>query len=209
VQRARYVIVACGYYDHPNRLGIPGEDLPHVSHYYAEAHAFYGQRVVVVGGKNSAALAALDLSRHGAAVTLVHRRDRLSDSVKYWIRPDAENRIREGAIAARFDTRVVEIKDRGTVLEGAGGREEIAADAVFLLTGYHPDAGLLTGAGARVDPETFKPEHDPATFETSVSGLFVAGSMVSGRETNRVFIENGRFHGQAIVRTILARRSTR
>jgi thioredoxin reductase (NADPH) len=205
-RRARNVILACGYYDHPNRLNVPGEDLPHVSHYYAEAHAFYRQRVVVVGGKNSAALAALDLSRHGARVTLVHRRDRLSESVKYWIRPDIENRIREGAVAARFGTRVVEIREASVVLEGAAGRDEIAAEAVFLLTGYHPDATLLAGAGARVDPESFKPEHDPATFETSVRGLFVAGSMVSGRETNRIFIENGRFHGQAIVSAILARR---
>jgi thioredoxin reductase (NADPH) len=209
VRHARHVIVACGYFDHPNRLGVPGEDRAHVSHYYAEAHAFYGQRVVVVGGKNSAALAALDLSRHGAAVTLVHRQASLSDSVKYWIRPDVENRIRAGAIAARFDARVVEIRDRSVVLEGACGREEIAADAVLLLTGYHPDADLLRRAGARVDPETLAPEHDPATFETSVRGLFVAGSMVSGRETNRIFIENGRFHGQAIIRTILSRRPPR
>jgi thioredoxin reductase (NADPH) len=208
-ERARNVILACGYYDHPNRLDVPGEDLPHVSHYYAEAHAFYRQRVVVVGGKNSAALAALDLLRHGAAVTLVHRRDRLSDSIKYWIRPDIENRIREGAVAARFGTRVVEIQKTCVVLESPAGREEVAADAVFLLTGYHPDAGMLTRAGVRVDPQTFKPEHDHATFETSVRGLFVAGSMVSGRETNKIFIENGRFHGQAIVSAILARRAGR
>lgn len=206
LRRARNVILACGYYDHPNRLDVPGEGLPHVSHYYAEAHAFYRQRVVVVGGKNSAALAALDLSRHGAAVTLVHRRDRLSDSIKYWIRPDIENRIREGAVAARFGTRVVEIREGSVVLEGAAGRDEVPADAVFLLTGYHPDPALLTRAGARVEPDTFKPEHDPVTFETNVRGLFVAGSMVSGRETNRIFIENGRFHGAAIVKAILARR---
>jgi thioredoxin reductase (NADPH) len=201
-RRARNVVMACGYYDHPNRLGIPGEDLPHVSHYYFEAHAFYGQRVVVVGGKNSAALAALDLFRHGASVTLVHRGERLSDSVKYWIRPDIENRIKEGSIAARFSTCLTEITPDCVAVSGRSGHESLPAEAVFLLTGYHPDDDLLRRAGVRVDPVTYKPEHDPATFETNVRGLFVAGSLVSGKETSRIFIENGRFHGEAIVAAI-------
>jgi thioredoxin reductase (NADPH) len=202
---ARAVVLATGYYDHPNRLDIPGEDLPHVAHYYDEPHPFFGRRVVVVGGKNSAAIAALELFRTGARVTLVHRRPELSGSIKYWIRPDIENRIREGSIAARFETRVVEIRARSVVLEGPGGSDEVPADAVFLLTGYHPDVDLLRRAGVRVDPETLKPEHDPHTLETNVPGLFVAGAIVSGRETNRIFIENGRFHGEAIAAAVMRR----
>jgi thioredoxin reductase (NADPH) len=206
VRRAGNVVFATGYYDHPNRLGIPGEELPHVSHYYDEPHPFYRKRVVVVGGKNSAAIAGLELYRAGATVTLVHRREALSDSIKYWIRPDIENRIKEGSIAARFESRVVEITARHAVVEGPGGREEIEADAVFLLTGYHPDPELLSRAGVRVDPETLTPERDPDTFETNVPGIYLAGSIVSGRETSLTFIETGRFHGAAIVKAILAKR---
>src|SRR5262245_31162052 len=201
-RHARNVVLASGYYDNPNRLGIPGEDRPHVSHYYVEAHAFYGQRVLVVGGKNSAALAALDLHRNGASVTLVHRRAALSDSIKYWIRPDIENRIKEGSIGARLGTVISEIRERDAVLLGPSGREELPADAVFLLTGYHPDGALLAGAGVEVEAESCIPRHDSKTFETNVPGLFVAGSLVSGKMTNRIFIENGRFHGEAIVAAI-------
>jgi thioredoxin reductase (NADPH) len=199
-------VVATGYYDHPNLLGVPGEDLPHVSHYYREPHAYYRRKVVVVGGKNSAAIVALELYRAGATATLVHRGDRLGASVKYWIRPDIENRIKEGAIAARFDTRVALILPDAVMVEGPDGREEIEAEAVFLLTGYHPDCALLSGAGVRVDPATLVPAHDGGTLETNVRGLYVAGAIVSGRETGRIFIENGRFHGQAIVESIRSRR---
>lgn len=206
-RHARAVVVATGYYDRPNRLGVPGEDLPHVSHYYDDAHALYRKRVVVVGGKNSAAIAALELFRAGAAsVTLVHRGAGLSPSVKYWIKPDVENRIREGSIEARFETRVGEIRPDRVVVRGPEGEAELEADAVFLLTGYLPDTTLLSGAGVRVDADSLRPEHDPRTFETNVPGLFVAGSIVSGRDTNRTFIENGRFHGAAIVEAIRSRR---
>jgi len=205
-RRAGNVVFATGYYDHPNRLGIAGEDLPHVSHYYDEPHPFYRKRAVVVGGKNSAAIAALELYRAGATVTLVHRRAALSDSIKYWIRPDIENRIKEGSIAAYFESRVVEITPRHLVIEGPTGRRRVEADAVFLLTGYHPDPELLGRAGVRVDPEILTPEHDPDSFETNVPGIYLAGSIVSGRNTNRTFIETGRFHGAAIVQAILARR---
>ncbi len=204
-RRTRNVVFATGYYDHPNRLGVPGEDLPHVSHYYDEPHPFYRKRVVVVGGKNSAAIAALELYRAGATVTLVHRGDRLSDSIKYWIRPDIKNRIKEGSIAARFEARVVEITPDHVTVEGSGGREEIGADAVFLLTGYHPAPELLASLGVRVDEERLKPEHDPNTFETNVPGVYLAGSIVSGRDTNLTFIETGRFHGATIVQAILRR----
>jgi len=203
---ARNVVVATGYYDHPNRLGIPGEEQPHVSHYYDEPHAFYRKDVVVVGGKNSAAIAALEIHRAGGRVTLIHRRKALAESIKYWIRPDIENRIKEGSIAARFETRLVEIDARSVTLEGTDGRELLPADAVFLMTGFHPDTKLLEGAGVRVDPESLRPEHDPGTLETNVPGLFVAGSTVAGRETSKIFIETGRFHGDAIVRRMVAER---
>jgi thioredoxin reductase (NADPH) len=205
VHGARNVTVATGYYDHPNRLGIPGEDLPHVFHYYDEPHPYYRKRVVVVGGKNSAAIAALELHRAGATVTLVHRRPELGRSIKYWIKPDIDNRIQEGGIAARFGSRVVEIRREVVVVETAGVLEEIQADAVLLMTGYTPDVSLLQQAGVRIDEATLQPAHDPETFETNVPGLFIAGALVSGRETSRIFIENGRFHGEAIVKRILAR----
>jgi thioredoxin reductase (NADPH) len=202
---ARNVVFATGYYDHPNRLGIPGEDLAHVSHYYTEPHGYYRQPVVVVGGKNSAAISALELYRAGAEVTLVHRRAQLSDSIKYWIRPDIENRIKEGAIPALFDTCVTEIRKHSVVLGSARGNEEIPAEQVFLLTGYHPDTSLLQKAGVRIDEKTLVPEHDAATLETNVPGLFLAGALVSGKQTGRIFIENGRFHGEAIVGAITGR----
>jgi bacillithiol disulfide reductase len=204
-REARNVVLATGYYDHPNRIDVPGEDLPHVHHYYDEPHPYYHKQVVVVGGKNSAAIAALELHRAGASVTLVHRRAALAPSIKYWIKPDIENRIQEGSIPARFDTRVVEIDSASVIAEGPSGRERIAADAVFLMTGYTPDVEPLRSVGVRVDPATLRPEHDPTTLETNVRGLFIAGALASGRETSRIFIENGRFHGEAIVKAIRGR----
>ncbi|MBI3048356.1 MAG: YpdA family putative bacillithiol disulfide reductase [Acidobacteria bacterium] len=211
VREARTVVLAIGYYDHPNCLGVPGENLPHVSHYYTEAHPYYRQRVVIVGGRNSAAEAALELFRAGAHVTLVHRGAELGRSIKYWLRPDIENRIKERSIAARFETRVVEIRPHSVVVEpvsGADGREEIAADAVFLLTGYRPDVALMQRAGVRCDEHTLAPALDPETFETSMPNLFVAGSATAGRNTNSIFIENGRFHGERIVKTLVERLRT-
>jgi len=206
VRKAGNVVAAVGYYDHPNMLGVPGEDMPHVSHYYYEPHGCWRKPVVVVGGKNSAAIVALELYRAGATVTLVHHRDRLSDSIKYWIKPDVENRIKEGSIAARFGTRVVEIRKGTVVVKGPKGGDEIAAEAVYLMTGYHPDRALFEGAGVNVDPETLAPAHDPETLETNVPGFYLAGSVVSGKNTGKIFIENGRFHGEAIVRSILRAR---
>jgi bacillithiol disulfide reductase len=204
-RNTRNLVFATGYYDSPNLLGVPGEDLPHVSHYYSEPHAFFRRDVVVVGGKNSAAIAALELYRAGARVTLVHRAAALSGSIKYWIKPDIENRIKEGAIAARFAARVVEIKDGSVAIQSVRGREELPADQVFLLTGYYPDTRLLEAVGVRVDRETLVPDHDPRTLETNAKGVFVAGSVASGRHTSRIFIETGKFHGQAIVKAILDR----
>jgi thioredoxin reductase (NADPH) len=208
VREARAVVLAIGYYDHPNCLGVPGEHLPHVSHYYTEAHPYYRQRVVIVGGRNSAAEAALELFRAGAHVTLVHRRAQLGESIKYWVRPDIENRIKEGSIPARFETRVVEIRPHSVVVEpvsGADGRDEIPADAVFLLTGYRPDVALMQRAGIRCDEHSLAPELDPETFETNVPNLFIAGGAVAGRNTGSIFIENGRFHGERIVKVLVER----
>jgi thioredoxin reductase (NADPH) len=218
VREARAVVLAIGYYDHPNCLGVPGETLPHVSHYYSEAHPYYRRRVVIVGGRNSAAEAALELFRAGARVTLVHRGAELGASIKYWVRPDIENRIKEGSIAARFETRVVEIRPHGVVVEGVAGeeaargrqpagvgREEIPADAVLLLTGYRPDVALMQRAGIRCDEQTLAPELHPETFETNVPNVFIAGGAIAGRNTGSIFIENGRFHGDRIVKTLAER----
>ena len=204
-REARAMVLAIGYYDHPNYLGVPGEAFPHVSHYYTDAHPYYRQRVVVVGGRNSAAEASLELFRAGAHVTLVHRGAALADTIKYWVRPDIENRIKEGSITARFNTRVREITRSAVIVEGETGRREIPADGVFLLTGYKPDVDLMRRAGIRCDNETLAPELDPETFETNVPNLFIAGGAIAGRNTGSIFIENGRFHGERIVRVLSQR----
>ena len=203
--RAKTVVLATGAYDFANTMGIPGEDLPHVSHYYTAPHPFYRKRVVIVGGKNSAAEAALDLYRAGAQVTLVHRRDALGDSIKYWVKPDIENRIKEGSIAARFGTHVVGITPTHVVLEREGTRDEIPAHGVFLLTGYISDNRLLRAAGVDIDPATSGPVHHPETFETNVTGLFVVGAMVAGKASGRIFIENGRLHGDLVIAEVARR----
>ena len=206
VRQARAVVLAIGYYDLPNYLGVPGENLPHVFHYYSEAHQYYRQRVVVVGGKNSAAEASLELFRAGVHVTLVHRRAALGDSIKYWVRPDIDNRIKEGSIAARFESQVVEIRPTEVVIEHHGTQESLPAEAVFLLTGYHPDAELMRRAGIECDPETLSPTLNPETFESNVPNLFIAGGAVAGRNTGNIFIENGRFHGERIIKILADRR---
>jgi len=206
VRHARYVVLAIGYYDHPNTLNVPGEDLPGVHHYYGDPHPYYRQRVVIVGGGNSAAEAALDLFRAGAHVTLVHRWASLKSTIKYWVKPDIENRIAEGSVAARFNTCVSEIRPTSVVVRGPAGLEELPADAVFLLTGYHADWDLLASAGVTLDSRGV-PAYDPDTFETNVPGLFVAGGALSGKDTAPIFIENGRFHGEKIVEAIARRNS--
>jgi len=205
VREARAVVLAIGYYDIPNRLGVPGEDLPHVNHYYTDAHPYYRQRVVVVGGKNSAAEACLEIFRAGGYPTLVHRHAELGSTIKYWVRPDIENRIKEGSVKARFESRVVEITPTVVVIDGPGGREELAADGVFLLTGYRPDTELMLRAGVACDPDTLVPQMNTDTFETNVPNLFVAGGAVAGRHTGNIFIENGRFHGGKIIDALAQR----
>jgi thioredoxin reductase (NADPH) len=203
--QARAIVMATGAYDFPNLIDVPGEDLPHVSHYYTAPHPFYRKHVVIVGGKNSAAEAALDLYRAGARVTMIHRRPALGDSIKYWVKPDIENRIREGSIAARFSTNVVKITPASVVVETDGVLDEIAADGVFLLTGYISDNRLLRAAGVEIDPDTCGPKHDSKTYETNVKDLFVIGAMVAGKASGRIFIENGRFHGQLVIDEIANR----
>jgi thioredoxin reductase (NADPH) len=204
-RKARAVVLAIGYYDLPNLIRVPGEDLPHVSHYYTDAHPYYRRRVVVVGGKNSAAEASLELFRAGAHVTLVHRHAALGDSIKYWVRPDIDNRIKEGSIAARFNACATEITPTSLVIDQEGTREEIPAEGVFLLTGYHPDADLMRKAGIRVDDETLAPDLNMETFETNVPNLFIAGGAIAGKKTGNIFIENGRFHGSKIIEVLADR----
>ena len=198
---ARKLVVATGYYDNPNFLGIPGEQLPKVSHYYTEAHPYYGLDVAVIGGANSAAETALDLYRSRIKVRLIHRSSDLSTHIKYWVRPDIKNRIARGEIEAHLETQVVEIRQGELVLEKKGGeRLTVPNDAVLALTGYQPDYTFLESMGIAIDPDTGKPETDPETCETNVSGIYLAGGIVAGRQTNKIFIENGRFHGQKIIK---------
>jgi thioredoxin reductase (NADPH) len=205
VRQARAVVLAIGYYDRPNYLGVPGEHLPHVNHYYTDAHPYYRGRVVVVGGKNSAAEACLELFRAGVHVTLVHRHATLHDNIKYWVRPDIENRIKEGSVAARFNACVTEITPTTVVINQHGTREELPADAVFLLTGYHPDVDLMRKAGIHCDDVTLAPELNMETFETNVPNLFIAGGAIAGKKTGNIFIENGRFHGDKIIQVLVGR----
>jgi thioredoxin reductase (NADPH) len=207
VRHARAVVLAMGYYDRPNLLGVPGESLAHVRHFYDEAHNYYRTRVAIVGGKNSAVEAALELFRTGAHVTLIHRGAGVGDSVKYWVKPDIETRLKEGSIAARFNTRVVEIRPTDVIVDTEP--TSIPADAVLLLTGYQADPEFLRRAGVHINPETNVPRHDPMTFETNVKNLFVAGGQLAGKKTGTVFIENGRFHGERIAKVIAERRSDR
>ncbi len=198
--RAKYVIVATGFFDVPNRLDVPGEDLPHVTHYYREPFPYVQQRVVVIGAKNSAAKAALDCHRHGAHVTLVVRGETLSDSIKYWIRPDLENRIKEGSIVAYFNTIVDEIREGSIRLTTPDGPVDVAADFVLAMTGYQPDFPFLESLGITFADDGWRtPIFDETTFETARRGVYVAGTVCGGLRTNRWFIENGRFHARQIV----------
>ncbi|MGH8459619.1 MAG: YpdA family putative bacillithiol disulfide reductase, partial [Nevskiales bacterium] len=185
--RAEYscanVVIATGYYDLPNLLEIPGEELPHVSHYYREPHAHWNQDVVVIGGKNSAALAALDLYRAGVRVTLIHRRAGLSDRIKYWIRPDIENRIKAGEVKAVFNSRVTRIERDRVWVTDATREQAISASAVYALSGYHPDFEFLRQQGVFLDPQSNRPEFNPQTHETNVPGIYLAGVVIGGNHT--------------------------
>lgn len=206
--RTGAVVMATGYFDTPNRLGVPGEDSPHVSYYYTEGHPFYGQRVVVVGGRNSAIEAALDLYRCGAEVTLVHRGPDLSDRVKPWVLPFMRSLLNKGEISARFERQVKSIEADGLTLRGPQGDERMPADFIFILTGYRPDHRFLRGLGVVIDEESGRPQLNHDTMETDVPGLFVAGVLAAGYDANKIFIENGRFHGPKIMRRLLQNRGS-
>lgn len=202
--RCRNLVISTGYFDSPNLLGVPGEDLPHVMHSYREGHPFYDQDVVVVGGGNSAVDAALELYHWGARVTLVHLLPQLDPNIKPWVRPDIEARLREGSIGARFQSRVAEIlTDRVIVEQVEGGaRQELLTDWVLAMTGYTPDGVLLRSLGVEFDPATGIPRHDPDTMATNSPGVFIAGVLSAGYNANKVFIENGRDHGPKIVQSL-------
>jgi thioredoxin reductase (NADPH) len=203
------IAVATGYYDLPNLLGVPGENLPNVSHYYTEPHPYWRQDVVVVGGKNSAAEAALDLYRNGARVTLVHRDAELGATIKYWVRPDIENRIKAGQIAAMFETRVKEFtEEEVVVIEKHGGEKRLPSKQGFALTGYHPDYTFIKSLGVRLDEKTWKPDLNPDTLESNVPGIFLAGVVIGGKHTSEIFIENGRFHGKQIIDSLVGKAKT-
>lgn len=195
---AKNIVIATGQYDNPNMMNIPGEDLEKVSHYYTEPHPFYRKKVAIVGGKNSAVEAALDLYKHGAEVTVVHRGEDFGKSVKYWILPDIKNRVKEGKIRAHFNTTVKEIKEGSLVIEIDGAETELENDFVFALTGYRPDMGFLKNVGVEFDSK-LAPVHNEETFETNVPGVYIAGVITAGCESSRVFIENSRNHGTKII----------
>jgi thioredoxin reductase (NADPH) len=205
--RARKLVIATGYYDLPNYLGIPGEELSKVKHYYHEPHPFYGLDVLVIGGKNSAAIAALDLWRHGARVTLVHRGAEMHRHVKYWILPDINNRVKNGEIKAYFSSTVTQISEDDVTLATPNGPVTIANQFVFALTGYHPDFSFIEALGVKLDDDNDRcPVCDPATLESNVPGIYLAGVIVAGERTNEIFIENGRFHGQLIAEDLRSKR---
>ncbi len=205
--RGAKIAVATGYYDLPNEVGVPGESLPHVSHYYTEPHSYWNQDVVVVGGKNSAAEAALDLWRNGSRVTMVHRDAQLGATIKYWVKPDIENRVKAGQIPMHFKSTVKEITNDAVIIESPEGNKRLPAKQVFLLTGYHPDFAFIESLGVRLDPVTKKPAMNPETHESNIPGVYLAGVVIGGRHTSEIFIENGRFHGKQIALALTAPRA--
>jgi thioredoxin reductase (NADPH) len=207
VYRARKVILATGYYDVANKLDIPGEDLPNVLHYYKEPHPYYNHDVIVIGAKNSAAIAALELFWTGARVTLIHRGSAISNSVKYWIKPNIENRIKSGEIRGYFNSQVIEILKDAVRVATPEGEITLRNDFVFALVGYRPDLEFLAATGITLEPSTLRPRTSPETLESGRAGIYLAGVIVAGMHTNEIFIENGRFHGKSIAESIAAKLS--
>ncbi len=206
VHRTKKLVIATGYYDLPNYLNIPGEELSKVKHYYHEPHPYFGLDVLVIGGKNSAAIAALDLWRHGAKVTLVHRGGEMHRHVKYWILPDINNRVKNGEITAYFDSTVTAIREDDVTIATPEGAITVPNQFVFALTGYHPDFGFIERLGVTLDESNDRcPVCDPGTLESNVPGIYLAGVVVAGERTNEIFIENGRFHGKLIADDLRAK----
>jgi thioredoxin reductase (NADPH) len=204
VYGARKIVLATGYYDVPNMLDVPGEGLDKVLHYYKDAHPYYHHDVAVIGAKNSAAIAALELWWTGARVTLIHRGAGISDSVKYWIKPNIENRIKNGEIRAYFNSRVVEIRRDSIRVATPDGEISLKNDFVFALIGYRPDLAFLNATGITLEADTRRPRTNPETLESERAGIYLAGVIVAGMHTNEIFIENGRLHGRLIAEAITA-----
>lgn len=205
--QTRKIIVATGYYDTPKKLGIPGEELANCSHYFTEAHPFYDRDVAVIGAGNSGIEAALELYRGGARVTMVIRGKDVSESAKYWIKPDIQNRIKNGEIAALFESQVIEIRPASVIVRdnNTGDARELKNDFVFALTGYKPDCQFLSQIGIELAGNDRIPLHDPQSMETNVPGVYVIGAVVAGEKNNNVFIENGRFHGRQVIGALAAK----
>lgn len=206
--RAKYVIVATGYYDHPNYMNVPGEDLPKVTHYFKEGHPYYNTDCVVIGGKNSSVDAALELVKAGARVTVLYRGSAYSPSIKPWILPEFDALVRQGVIHMEFNAHVQKITEDAVIYRVGDEVKTIKNDFVFAMTGYHPDHDFLKSMGVGIDEETGRPLYDPATMETNVPGIFIAGVIAAGNNANEIFIENGRFHGEQIAACIAARERT-
>jgi thioredoxin reductase (NADPH) len=205
VYHARKIVLATGYYDVPNMLDVPGEELDKVRHYYKEAHPYYNHDVAVIGAKNSAAIAALELWWTGARVTMIHRGPGISDSVKYWVKPNIENRIKNGEIRAYFHSRVVEIRQDSIRIATPDGDVSLKNDFAFALIGYRPDLAFLNATGITLEPDTLRPRTNPETLESERAGIYLAGVIVAGMHTNEIFIENGRLHGCLIAQSIASK----
>ncbi|WP_409368797.1 YpdA family putative bacillithiol disulfide reductase [Lysinibacillus sp. 38-6] len=205
VYETPYVVIATGYYDHPNYMDIPGESLPKVYHYFKEGHEFFDTDVLVIGGKNSAVDAALELNKAGARVTVVYRGSEYSPSVKPWVLPEFDGLVRNGEVTMHFKTTVKEIREHEVVVNIDGREEVIKNDFVFAMTGYHPDHSFIRAMGVTIDDESGRPYCHPETMETNVAGLFIAGVIAAGNNANEIFIENGRFHGECIAQAIAQR----
>ena len=199
---SKKTILAMGYYDVPNRLNVPGEDLPKVLHYYKEPHPYYDQDILIVGAKNSAVIAALELWWTGARVTMIHRGVEIHPNVKYWLKPNIENRLKNGEIPMHFRSRLTEIREQSVLIQTPEGERQLKNDFVFAMTGYQPDVEFLEAHGIRFDAESRRPRTNSATLESDCKGIYLAGVIVAGMHTHEIFIENGRFHGRQIAEAI-------
>jgi thioredoxin reductase (NADPH) len=200
--QAKFVVIATGYYDHPNYMNVPGEDLPKVSHYFKEAHPYFDKDVCVIGGKNSSVDAALELVKAGARVTVLYRGKEYSPSIKPWILPEFESLVRNGEITMEFNSDIIEITEEQVRYKKNGMETSISNDFVFAMTGYRPDHQFLKKIGIRIDQETGRPYVNPESMETNIDGIYIAGVIAAGNNANEIFIENGRFHGELIAKSI-------
>ena len=205
----RYVIIATGYYDHPNYMHVPGENSPKVFHYFKEAHPFFDKDVCVIGGKNSSVDAALELVKAGARVSVLYRGDKYSPSIKPWILPEFESLVRTGTILMEFNANVREITETQVIYTKANEEKTVRNDFVFAMTGYHPDHQFLKNMDVKIDEESGRPSFNPDTMETNIEGIYIAGVIAAGNNANEIFIENGRFHGEAISRSIIEKDAKR